>query len=265
MNDQRKGDKMAISLFERTEKKYVLSRTRYAELFDRIGDKLSDDAYPRSVVSSIYYDDPQDTMINRSNEKPLYKEKLRLRAYCPVSAGDAVFVELKKKFKGITYKRRVQLARDDAYAYMNGLPYEIALEHSLERGLDLPALDDWQTAQIVREIDATLARYRSLSPSMMIIVDRLAKRTNDGSDVRVTFDIDARWRQNALRFESGMQATPLFPDGDVIMEVKCQGSYPLWMARAFADMKLYPQPCSKVGIAYTRAHATGAQKEVYCA
>lgn len=45
------------------------------------------DAYGRTRITSLYLDTPERSMIARSVEKPLYKEKLRLRAY-----GDAAGV-----------------------------------------------------------------------------------------------------------------------------------------------------------------------------
>ena len=180
-----------------------------------------------------------------------------------------VFVELKKKFDGITYKRRTPLANADATAYMEGLAYEEAARRSRDRGIALPEEPTWETRQIVRELDATIARHRPLRPLIFISVDRLAKRTNDGSDIRITFDMNASWRTHDLTFQAGSDGRPLFDEGHVIMEVKCLHTYPLWMVHAFNELRIYPQALSKVGLAYQQAcrlHALPTKQEgFHCA
>ena len=87
--------------FKRKETKYVLSEGDYLALLALIGDKLEEDEYPYSHIESLYYDTPDYAMINRSMEKPVYKEKLRIRVYGEAGNAHVAFVELKKKFKGI--------------------------------------------------------------------------------------------------------------------------------------------------------------------
>ena len=105
--------------FKRTEKKYLLSSGLFDALWARIGDRMEPDDYPRSTVCSIYYDTDDYRLIRNSIEGPVYKEKLRLRSYHVPGPEDPVFVELKKKYKGVVYKRRVSLPAREAEAWLD--------------------------------------------------------------------------------------------------------------------------------------------------
>ena len=71
------------SVFKRVEKKYrTTPRQRAAvEAAARDTGAMAVDVYGRTRITSLYLDTPERAMIARSVEKPLYKEKLRLRAY----------------------------------------------------------------------------------------------------------------------------------------------------------------------------------------
>ena len=67
------------------------------------------DAYGAYTICNIYYDTGDWRLIRKSLEKPVYKEKLRVRSYGVPTGDDKVFVELKKKYDGVVYKRRVAM------------------------------------------------------------------------------------------------------------------------------------------------------------
>ena len=245
----------ALCNFERKETKYLLTPAQYGQFRICADAMLADDDYPSSTISSLYYDTPEHALINRSMEKPRYKEKLRIRCYGSPKMGEATYVELKKKFKGIVYKRRVAMSMPASYAFMEGMAYEEALER-------FPLTDPARQAeafsrtsmQIANEIAFARDRYRDLRPSMMIVTNRFALRAVDGSDVRITFDVDPVWRDRELGFGYGFGGTPIHPDGSVIMEVKCLGAYPLWLVQILSQCKAYPVASSKYGKAYCAAH-----------
>ena len=241
--------------FERKEKKYLISDAQYTQLMSRIGRLLEYDAYANSLISSLYYDTPQDLLINRSLEKPLYKEKIRLRSYGASHPGSTVYVELKKKFKGIVYKRRMPMSIEGAYAFMDGMEYEVAARRfPLEdKALQAQAFE-FKTRQIASEIAFTKQRLCNLEPAMMIVTNRLALRGVQDKSLRITFDIDPVWRTDQLYFEDGFDGDELLKPGQIIMEIKCLGAYPLWLGKALGECRIYPQSCSKYGIAYGKAH-----------
>ena len=95
--------------FKRYEKKYLLSAEGYARLKERMAAYIEPDEYHRSTVCSIYYDGDDFHLIRHSLDAPIYKEKLRVRSYNLTGPDSEAFVELKKKYKGIVYKRRVAM------------------------------------------------------------------------------------------------------------------------------------------------------------
>ena len=78
------------------------------------------DEHGESTICNIYYDTADYRLIRASLEKPAYKEKLRLRSYGVTEPGGEVFLELKKKYKGIVYKRRITLPEDAAGEFIAG-------------------------------------------------------------------------------------------------------------------------------------------------
>ena len=109
---------MAKTIFERTEKKYIITVSQKNELMRLISEKIKPDQYEESNVNSIYYDTDDYRLIRNSIDKPLYKEKLRLRSYSVPNSDSTVFLELKKKYKGVVYKRRKTLKYSDAQNYL---------------------------------------------------------------------------------------------------------------------------------------------------
>lgn len=220
------------TIFERREEKFLLEEAQYRQLLCRLKDHLQPDAYGPSSVCSLYYDTPSHLLIRRSLEKPVYKEKLRLRSYGVPGKADTVFVELKKKYKGIVYKRRVGMSLREARAY-------------LHRTAPAP-----QPGQITREIDWFLDFYPQLAPAMLLSYDRTAYVGRDGSSLRITFDSHLLWREDALDLKQGVFGTPLLLPGQRLMEVKCPGAIPLWLCDTLDALCLYPQSFSKYGNAY---------------
>ena len=81
------------SVFKRVEKKYRIDVAERAAVEAAAERLMAVDDYGRTRITSLYLDTPERAMIARSVEKPLYKEKLRLRAY-----GDAAGVALMGAF-----------------------------------------------------------------------------------------------------------------------------------------------------------------------
>lgn len=152
--------------FERKEVKYRLNAKQHREVLDALAGRMAADEYGRTRITSLYFDTPTRDLIARSLEKPLYKEKLRLRWYGTPTSGERVYVEIKKKYDGIVYKRRVGCSLTAAYAYLMGrVPYENAcVQNSLYDQLQQEEALTLHSIQIAREIDAFAARYRNLRP-----------------------------------------------------------------------------------------------------
>ena len=106
--------------FERRELKYRITDAQRAELEAAFGARMVPDEHGESTICNIYYDTADYRLIRASLEKPAYKEKLRLRSYGATEPGGEVFLELKKKYKGIVYKRRITLPEDAAGEFIAG-------------------------------------------------------------------------------------------------------------------------------------------------
>ena len=217
--------------FKRTEKKYLLSSEQYGALWERLEPHLEPDEYPASTVCSIYYDTEDYRLIRHSLDAPVYKEKLRLRSYNIPGPGDPVFVELKKKFKGVVYKRRICLSAREA-------------EDWLDRDRK-PGEDD----QTVREIDWFLHSVRPAA-KVFLACDRFAWRDREEPELRITFDQNLRWRDRELSLCAGDWGEPMLPPGQVLMEIKTPAAAPLWLSRALSELMIFPASFSKYGTCY---------------
>ena len=256
-------------VFERKEVKYRLDARQHRAMAAALRGRMAPDAFGRTRIVSRYFDTPERALIERSLDKPLYKEKLRLRSYGSPQAGDRVFVEIKKKYKGIVYKRRVGCSLAAAEAYLGGESYEQACARF---PLPDPAMAaeslSPRSAQIAREIDEFVARYRPLRPSMLIECERvayasiatIAAAAGGGAtglralgdvpdDLRITFDAGIAYGDLFAR-DAGAASHPLLPDGDAVMEIKSSGPFPLWLVRALDACEAYPTSFSKYGEAY---------------
>ena len=217
--------------FKRYEKKYLLSAESYRRLMACMAEYIEPDDYHRSTVCSIYYDRDDFRLIRHSIDAPIYKEKLRVRCYNPVGEDSEAFVELKKKYKGIVYKRRVVMTGGQAEAWLSG------------------AAEPPEDSQMVREIQWFLHTNRP-SPKVMIACDRTSWRARENPELRITFDERIRWRETQLHFAAGSGGELLLPDGEVLMELKIPGAAPLWLAHLLSEQKLYPTGFSKYGVCY---------------
>lgn len=220
-------------IFERVEKKYLLTAQQKELLLQRVGAYLREDKYPHGLVSSLYMDTPDRRCIRASIDARTYKEKLRLRAYGIPSLSDTVFLELKKKYKGIVYKRREKLTLEEAYRYLEcGTPP--------------------RQSQIFSEIDYVMLQNPGIAPRAYISYERDAFVGREDDGLRITFDQNALFRGEDLRLENGCYGLPVFPEGKGIMEIKTLGAMPLWLADALDGLQIYPTSFSKYGTAYLR-------------
>ena len=223
----------ATCVFKRIEKKYLLSEAQQEALLQRIGAHLKPDEYGRSTVLSLYLDTPDHRIIRNSIEAVDYKEKLRLRSYGTAKADSAVFLELKKKFGGVVYKRRAAMTLTEAERYlrMGVKPFE---------------------SQIMSELDWAMKLYGRPQAAMLIACEREAWFDEKHPDLRLTFDRNIRCRENELRLDRGSAGTALLPKDTVLLEIKTAGAMPLWLADALDAEGVLPGSFSKYGEAYLR-------------
>ena len=112
---------MAQYIFKRYEKKYLLNTEQYNDALNMLSLNTVSDKYGESDICNLYFDTPDFRIIRKSIEKPVYKEKLRLRCYGKPSDKSTCFLEIKKKFKGVVYKRRIATDYIDGYNYLTNI------------------------------------------------------------------------------------------------------------------------------------------------
>ena len=84
---------MSNDIFERHEIKFMADSRQRAYMEQVFARHMAPDPHGESTICNIYYDTPDYRLVRSSLEKPVYKEKLRVRSYGPVCGGDEVFVE----------------------------------------------------------------------------------------------------------------------------------------------------------------------------
>ena len=219
------------TVFKRYELKYLITDMQKEIILRAMDGNMVPDEYGRTTIRNLYFDTPTYRLIRESIEHPLYKEKLRIRSYAQAEHDSTVFVELKKKFDGVVYKRRIALPEAEAMAWTSGKC------HTQE------------SSQIVREIYYFMSYYGELCPAVFLSYDREAYFSHDG-DFRITFDDNILTRSHDLSLTSPVYGDAILPAGLTLMEIKCGGAIPLWLAHALSNEGIYKTPFSKYGNAY---------------
>jgi len=218
------------SCFKRHEKKYLLTGGQYQAMLAGMEAHMEADRYSRYSIFNIYYDTEDYRLISASLEGPVYKEKLRVRSYGSVYGSGSVFVELKKKFDGVVYKRRVTAGAADAARWLSG---------GKSPG----------DSQIHREIDWFIKSLRPV-PKAFIGYEREAYAGKALPDLRVTFDTALRGRSAGLDLRCGGHGALILPEESILMEVKIPGAAPLWLASLLSANEIFPVSFSKYGTYY---------------
>lgn len=232
-------------LYERQEMKFMVPAEKYTQLLDAISPYMQQDEYGLHTINTIYYDTDDYSIIRHCLDKPKFKQKLRLRSYGTPTAEDAVYLELKKKVGGITYKRRMMMTLQHAQNYMeNGI-------------VPIESKSDIQT---FGEID-WFVNQKPLAAKVLISYDRIALLGREDEDFRMTFDAAVRWRDHHLDLGKGDYGTLLLQPGCRLLEIKTLGSLPLWLCNILSELKIYSQSFSKYGTVYNN-YLINADREV---
>lgn len=225
---------MSQMIFKRVELKYIVTTQQYQMLKEEMKAHMSIDKYGKYSISNIYYDTDNFYLIRNSLEKPCYKEKLRVRSYGVATPDDLVFVELKKKFKGVVYKRRIDLTQQEVVNYLdNGQPLA-------------------KPSQISRELDYFMKNYDTIHPAVFLGYEREAYFGLEDNDFRMTFDHNICFREHDVTLTKGNYGKRVLEEGFVLLEVKCAGALPQWLINIFSEHSIFKTSFSKYGTAYTK-------------
>lgn len=219
-------------VFERIETKFLLSEMQYHELMKKLEGMAKIDSYGETAILNIYFDTPDFQLIEKSLEKPVYKEKLRLRTYGIPENDTNAFIEIKKKYKGVVYKRRIAMPYSEAVAYTT----------KGQRPL--------KQSQITNEIDYFFQFYEGLRPAMAISYDRIAMAGIEDPELRITFDTNIRWRSDNLSLKYGSTGKDILLPGQCLMELKIAGAMSMEMAHILDELNIRQCSFSKYGRGY---------------
>ncbi len=261
------------AVFKRYEMKYMMTRRQKKAVLEAMLPYMKLDEFGHTTIRNVYFDTDNYILVRHSIEKPVYKEKLRIRSYKQAGAQDKVFIELKKKYDDVVYKRRESLSQLETLEWLvSGTPFPKA-------------------TQIGNEIDYFFRLYQTLKPKVFLSYEREAfyahvrpgeicqpgltdaRRASSesllgsnahvrpgeicqpeltDSDFRVTFDENIRARQEELSLSRDVWGEPLIGEDKVLMEIKTSGGIPLWMTHVLAREKIYKTSFSKYGTAYEK-------------
>ncbi len=224
---------MAIqTTFKRYEIKYLITKQQKEQILIAMKPYMKCNSYGHSTIRNIYFDTKDFRLIRKSLEKPVYKEKLRIRSYKQVTDDDIVFIELKKKYQSIVYKRRLTMKEQQTrFCFKNNLPLPVQ-------------------SQIGNEIAYFRFFYKNLSPTVFLSYERDAYEAMNGKDFRVTFDENILYRTNDFSLGSEIYGTPILDDEMCLMEIKTSEGMPLWMSQMLSALHIYKSSFSKYGVAY---------------
>ena len=220
-------------VFKRYELKYLFTSKQVNEFIKLLNNFTKPDVFHKSSIRNIYYDTPTFLLIRRSIEKPEYKEKLRVRTYQTINNDQEVFVELKKKYKSVVYKRRVTLPYSKAISFLN------------KENID-------ESSQVINEIKYVLDFYHDLKPMIFLSYERESYIGLDDENFRITLDKNIIWRDYDVDLTKDIYGENILNDDLVLVEIKTNTGYPKWLVDFLSENKIYKTSFSKYGNVYAR-------------
>lgn len=228
-----------IQSFNRRETKYLLT-TEQAEAFLREAhDLLAHDKYGEYTICNLYLDTDDFYFIKHSLDHPAYKEKLRIRSYGNANHETKIFLEIKKKTKGVVYKRRIVIPFGEAADYVHN-------------SIRPPSLEGFVPNQIFEEIDYLMKKYNP-EPKLYLAYDREAYFMKERPEIRITFDknIRGRWDNITLTSDENTELLDTGVENYRVMEIKSGRAIPIEITEILSRLKIYPVSFSKYGRIYT--------------
>jgi hypothetical protein len=226
---------VAIEIFSRREQKYLITRWQYEQLVEKITPYMRHDKYGvdgQYTVTSLYFENPEKEIYFETKNKLKYRQKLRLRVYDDTDRNGNAFFEVKQKHNKVVNKRRLVLPLNEAYRYLESEEVE--------------NLSTYETSntQVLKEIDH-FRKFYNLQPEMIVSYNRHAFHGTTDPELRITFDLDLKCRNEDLALENGPYGVNFIDDDLVVLEVKVNDSVPLWLTRFLQELNCEQRSASK--------------------
>lgn len=230
---------MVKKKFKRRELKFKLSFEEYESITKKINFYMLKDEYGLHKISSLYFDTEDFQFTQDSIKHKAYKEKFRVRFYNEYEPEKPVFLEIKRKYQGLTDKRRIVIPGNKYEYYINSIK-----DSNYDSG-------DLAGEHIHDEIQWMFRRLE-LVPKVIVIYDRLAYIDPNNEGFRITFDFNILYRTDYLDIKHEPTGNLIEPELDVLMEVKYEHSLPEWFSKIIEELKLEKQSFSKYKEVYNR-------------
>lgn len=231
------------TVFKRYEIKYMLTKTQERIIKDAMKEHMIPDIHGKSTICSLYFDTPEFLLARRSMDHPVYKEKLRVRSYGVAKDDSLIFVELKKKYEGVVYKRRIGMSHAEAKRYL------FSDDISAKKLADRENLS-FQDKQISKEIDYCINQYKGIGPAVLLTYEREAYYAKDDHEFRMTFDENILWRDKNVVLDKGIFGERIIGEDQALLEVKVGGAMPMWLVKVLNENNIYNTSFSKYATAY---------------
>ena len=244
---------LGIEVFNRYEHKYLIDRNTFEKVLKVLDEHMEIDShnvgYRPYTIANIYFDTEDDFLIIKSLSKPVYKEKLRVRAYGVPNENSRVYLEIKKKYNGIVNKRRTELTLTEVYKF-------------IETGEE-PSIKDYMNEQVLHEI-AYFLQVHKVRPKVYIAYDRIAYFEKNNPDLRISFDNNIRTRRKDLQLEKEDYGEKLFDEDVYLMEIKTALAKPLWLTKMLNELDIKRCRFSKYGTEYKKQLKNSTDKMLNC-
>lgn len=226
---------MPIEIFSRREQKYLITHQQYVQLVKKITPYMRHDKYGiegKYTVTSLYFENPEQDIYFETKNKLKYRQKLRLRVYDTTDINGTAFFEVKQKHNRVVNKRRLVMPLAEAYRY---------LKNDGDKSL---ATYKTSNVQVLREIDH-FRKFYNLHPEMIVSYDRHAFHGVSDAELRITFDLNLKCRNEDLALEHGPYGKQFIDKDLVVLEVKVNNSVPLWLTRYLQELNCEQRSASK--------------------
>lgn len=224
---------MTSEIFRRQEHKYLITQEQYKAFTERLSRFMQPDPHGlngKYTVTTLYFDSMDYQIYLETKNKLPFRQKLRLRIYDESTLADNAFFEIKQKRRNFVHKKRTILPLEKAY-------------HSLANSPSLKAYQSSNSA--VFDHIHLLRKWYALNPKMIVSYDRHAFHQSKNTDLRVTFDLNLRCRNDNLAIEKGPHGDYFIDPQLIILEVKTSEAIPSWLMQILEELNCTKRSISK--------------------
>lgn len=248
-------------IFKRYELKFLLNQAQLAKIKTGMQEYMIADSHGKNTIYSLYYDTPDFRLIRHSIETPNYKEKLRVRSYGTATPESTIFIELKKKYDSVVYKRRISTQEKNIPILLSDT--SSGKFEAREKGSAITGGNSFSDQQIKKEIDYCFDIYPGLSPKVLITCDREAYYGKEDPEFRVTFDSNILWRDYDLSLCKPAYGNAILAPNQYLMEIKVANAIPMWFVKLLSENHIYKTSFSKYGNAYRAIYQNQQNGGIY--